>query len=56
MRKKSKLGKEQIFIGHNRTKEERITQRKIVETARCEKSKGNEVITKYPKIKIDDEW
>lgn len=32
MRDKYKLGKEQIFIEHDRTKRERETQRKVVES------------------------
>jgi len=56
MREKYKLKKEQIFIEHDRMRKERETQKKVVKTARFEKAKGKEVIIKYMKIKVDNEW
>jgi len=53
MQNKSKLGNEQIYIDHDRSKEERTVQKKIVELAREEKKQGKEVKIKFWKISIN---
>lgn len=56
MQNKSKLGNEQIYIHHDRSKDKRIVQRKIIELAREEKKQGKEVKVKFWKISINGKW
>jgi len=56
MNNKKLLGKEEIYIGHDRTMLEREIQRKVLEKAKEEKSKNKEVIIKYWKLRIDGTW
>lgn len=56
MQIKSKLGNEQIYIDHDRSKEEGTVQKKIVKLARKEKKQGKEVKLKFWKISINGKW
>jgi len=56
MNNKKLLGKEEIYIDHDRTMLEREIQRKVLEKAKEEKSKNKEVIIKYWKLRIDGTW
>jgi len=47
MNNKKRLGKEEIYIDHDRTTMEREIQRKVIEKAKEEKTKNKEVIIKY---------
>jgi len=56
MRNKKLLGKEEIYIEHDRTNTERDIQRKVVEIAKEEKAKKKEVIIKHWRIRIEGVW